>query len=89
LVDVTLANAGLVLIVLGFVLAFVAVIFLAFRGRGASGQTRGAGLLLIGPIPIVFGTDRESVKTLMILAIALIVIVFVVMLLIPTLLFNR
>ena len=86
--NVTFANAGLLLVVLGFILAFVAVILLAFRGRGTSGQSRSAGIVLIGPIPIVFGSDRESVKTLMILAIALIVIVIVVML-IPTFLINR
>jgi len=69
-------------------LAFVAVILLAIRSRGTGGQTRGGGVLLIGPIPIVFGSDRESVRTLMILAIVLIVIVLAFML-IPTLLFSR
>jgi uncharacterized protein (TIGR00304 family) len=70
-----LVNAGLLLVVLGFILAFVAVILLAIRSRGTSGQTRGAGILLIGPFPIVFGSDRESVRTLMILAIVLIAMV--------------
>ena len=86
--DITLSNAGLLLIILGFILAFVAVVLLAFKARGTSGETKGAGILLIGPIPIVFGSDRESVKTLMILAIALIVIMLVIML-IPTYLFGR
>ena len=87
--DATPANVGVLLIILGFVLAFVAMVLLAFKSRGTSGQTRGAGLVLIGPIPIVFGTDRESVRTLMILAIVLIVVVFVVMLVIPNFLFGR
>lgn len=86
--NITLANAGLLLIILGLILAFVAVILLAVKARTTSGQTRGTGLLLIGPIPIVFGSDRESVKVLMVLAIALIVIVLVVML-IPNFLFSR
>ncbi len=87
--DITLANTGLILIILGFLLAFVAVILLALKGKGSNGQTRGAGLLLIGPIPIVFGSDRESVKTLMILAIALIAVLLVVMLLVPSFLYGR
>ncbi len=80
-------NAGLALIVLGFILAFVAAILLAFGSKGA-GQSRGSGILLIGPIPIVFGSDRSSVRTLMILAIVLIVVVLAFML-IPSLLMSR
>ena len=83
-----MTDAGLFLVIGGFVLVFVAVILLAIRSRGPGGQTRGGGVLLIGPIPIIFGSDRESVRTLMILAIVLIIIVLAFML-IPTLLLSR
>ena len=86
--NITAVDAGLFLVVAGFILAVVAVILLAVRSRGREGQTRGGGVLLIGPIPIIFGSDSESVKTLMILAIVLIVIVLAFML-IPTILFSR
>jgi uncharacterized protein (TIGR00304 family) len=88
LANITAGEAGLFLVIAGFILAFVAVILLAIRSRGRSGQTRGGGVLLIGPIPIVFGSDSESVRTLMILALILIVIVLAFML-IPTFLFSR
>jgi uncharacterized protein (TIGR00304 family) len=78
----------LLLVIVGFILAFVAMILLAIKARGTSGQTKGAGVLLIGPFPIVFGSDRESVRTLMILAIVLIVVVLVFMLL-PSLMLSR
>jgi uncharacterized protein (TIGR00304 family) len=78
----------LVLVVVGFVLAFVAVILLVVRARGTGHQARGAGILLIGPIPIVFGSDRDSVRALMILAVVLIAIVLVFMFL-PSLLLSR
>jgi len=81
----SVADIGLLLIVVGFVLALVAMILLVARSSRGPGQTRGAGLLLIGPIPIVFGTDRQSVKVVMILAIVLILLVLVIMLL-PSLL---
>lgn len=84
----SLTNAGLLLIVLGFILAFVAVLLMAVKSRGTGGQTRGGGILLIGPFPIIFGSDRESVRTLMMLAIVLIAIVLVFMV-IPSLLVNR
>jgi uncharacterized protein (TIGR00304 family) len=88
LVEVTVAGIGLVLVVLGFILAFVAVILLAIRGHAADGRTRGGGVLLIGPIPIIFGTDRSSVKVLMILAIILIAVVLISAL-IPSMLLKR
>jgi uncharacterized protein (TIGR00304 family) len=88
LVDAFLTNAGLLLVVFGFVLAFVAMIFLAVKSGGSSGQTKGAGILLIGPIPIIFGSDRSSVRTLMILAIILIAIVLAFMV-IPSLMLTR
>jgi len=88
LVGVTVAGIGLVLVVLGFILAFVAVILLAIRSRAADSGTRSGGVLLIGPIPIIFGTDRSSVKVLMILAIVLIAVVLVSAL-IPSMLMKR
>ena len=75
----SVTEVGFILIVFGFVLAFAAMILLAFRSARGSEKTRAAGVLLIGPIPIIFGTDRDSVKGLMILAIALMIVVLVVM----------
>ncbi|NIQ06235.1 MAG: DUF131 domain-containing protein, partial [Candidatus Korarchaeota archaeon] len=40
---------------------------------------RGGGAVIIGPFPIVFGTDKESVRTLLLLSIALIVLLLVFM----------
>lgn len=79
-----LASFGLILVILGFVMAFVAVLLIAFRSRGVSDRSRSAGILLIGPIPIIFGNDRESIKILMVLAIVL-VIIFLALMFIPLL----
>lgn len=86
--EVSIVSAGFFLVLVGFILAFVAVILLAIKGRRATGQTRGGGILLIGPFPIIFGSDRESVKALVILAIVLMAIVLAFML-IPSLLLSR
>lgn len=40
---------------------------------------KGGGVIMIGPIPIVFGSDNQSVQKLMILAIILMLIGFVFM----------
>jgi len=77
----SVTEIGFVLIVFGFILAFAAMILLAFRSTGGSQKTRSAGVLLIGPIPIIFGSDKDSLKGVMILAIVLILIVLIIMLL--------
>ena len=68
--DLTLV-LGLGLTVTGIILAVLVMISVAVRSRGV----RGGGILLIGPIPIVFGTDQQSVKLLIILAIILMLII--------------
>ena len=75
----SLAEIGFILIVIGFALAFVAAILLAAKNRGDSSRTRGGGVLLIGPIPIIFGTDKEGIKVLVLLAIILMIIVLALM----------
>jgi len=85
LLDIT--TIGLVLVIVGFVLAFVALILTISR-KGGQGETKSAGILLIGPIPIIFGSDRDSVKVLVVLAVVLIA-VFLVFMVVPSLLLNR
>jgi uncharacterized membrane protein len=72
---------GLGFTIVGILLAFAAIILMILSGKKGDDQHRGGGILLIGPIPIIFGTDRGSVKVLILLAIALIAIVAVLMIL--------
>jgi len=81
----SIAEFGFALVILGIVLAFVAAILLIVRAGTTGAKARGAGILLIGPIPIIFGTDRDSVKVLVVLAIVLMAVVFMFMVL-PSLL---
>ena len=74
-----LFNMGFVLVLAGFVLAFIAFILLAFKAAKGRGRIRGGGAVMIGPFPFIFGTDKESVKALLILSIALIALLLVVM----------
>jgi len=72
-------DLGVLLIVFGFVLAILAVLIMIIRSPRGQSSAKGAGLVLIGPIPIVFGTDKQSVKLVMILAIVIILLVLVMM----------
>jgi len=69
---------GLGLIVGGLIIAFTAIVL---SQKKSNSQVKGGGIILIGPVPIIFGTDRDSVKVLVLLAIVLIGIVSVFMLL--------
>jgi len=54
----------------------LAAVLATSRGDG-KGKVKGAGVILIGPIPIIFGTDKKSVKTILWLALALTVALIV------------
>lgn len=86
--EISISAIGFFLVIVGMIIALVAVIFLAAKSGSGAGKTRGAGVLLIGPFPIVFGTDRESTKTLIVLTIVLIAVVLAFTLL-PSVLIGR
>ncbi|WP_440946963.1 TIGR00304 family membrane protein [Methanosarcina sp. T3] len=46
----------------------------ATHAEKAEARIKGGGVIMLGPIPIVFGSDGESAKTAMILAIILMVL---------------
>jgi len=74
-----LFNLGAILVFAGFTIAFVAVILLFFTTTKGKGKVKGGGTVIIGPFPIVFGTDRESVKILLLLSTTLIVLILITM----------
>jgi uncharacterized protein (TIGR00304 family) len=67
---------GIALIAVG-VIVILAVIVLASTGS-KKGKVRGAGIIMIGPIPIIFGTDKKSVKSLVALALSLTIVVLII-----------
>ena len=71
-------SLGVILVFAGFFIAFVAVILMFFATTRGKGKVKGGGAVIIGPFPIVFGTDRESLKILLLLSIALIVLMLIV-----------
>ena len=69
---------GTSLIVAGIILLIIAIALISIR-KGKNVKTRAAGIIMIGPIPIIFGTDKKSVKTIIVLALALTVMLVIVM----------
>jgi uncharacterized protein (TIGR00304 family) len=66
---------GTALIIVGIVAVILAIIFSSSRsGEGEKTKVKSAGVVMIGPIPIIFGTDKKSATTVIALAIALMII---------------
>ena len=72
---------GFGLTVIGLLVAFAAFILMIMAGKKSNSQVRGGGILFIGPIPIIFGTDHESVRVIILLAIASIAMIAILMIL--------
>lgn len=73
-------SLGFLLILTG-IIVIVAAIILASKSSAKKGRVRGAGIIMIGPIPIIFGTDKKSVKTFLTMALALAIIALIIMIL--------
>ncbi|ASA78513.1 MULTISPECIES: DUF131 domain-containing protein [Thermococcus] len=63
-----LIMTGMGMIMLGFLLVFIGT---AISALGGEGEVESGGVIMIGPIPIVFGTSRGAAGIAMILAIIL------------------
>ena len=62
---------GLALIFAGIAVIIAAFILFMLRGIGKAEKVRGGGIIFVGPFPIILGTDKESLKILVLLAIVL------------------
>ncbi|MGD0644553.1 MAG: DUF131 domain-containing protein [Candidatus Bathyarchaeia archaeon] len=63
---------GIALVATGIIIIVLSIILVSMRGA-AKGKVKAAGIIMIGPIPIIFGTDKKSVKTVLALALALVI----------------
>ena len=77
--DQLLFNIGMILIFAGFLIIFLAVVLMFFMNIRGKGKVRGGGAVIIGSFPIIFGTDKESVRMLLLLSIILIILMLFVM----------
>jgi uncharacterized protein (TIGR00304 family) len=69
---IDLALAGAFLVVAGIVVVLLA--FFLSEAKNGSVEVKGGGVIMIGPVPIVFGSDAKWTSIAIVLAIALILI---------------
>jgi uncharacterized protein (TIGR00304 family) len=76
-------TVGFLIVFIGMLVILAGVFSTAYQSWKTGGMektetsVRGGGVIMIGPIPIVFGTDVGAVKVVIILAIALMILAFV------------
>ena len=73
-----LLGLGVALILVGVFIIAIVMFLLSVKSAG-KGKVRGGGAVIIGPVPIIFGTDRKSLKTVLLLSIVLTILLIVVM----------
>lgn len=66
---------GIAIILVGFLVVFLATVMSGRSSEEGRARARGGGVIMIGPIPIVFGSDAKWASVAMVLAIVLIVVV--------------
>ena len=69
-----LCAVGTTLIFIGVLIIIFAAILVSVSGAIGEGNVRAGGVVIIGPLPIVFGTDGESIRKVLLLSIALTVL---------------
>ena len=65
---------GLTLVFVGIILIVITLVLLSASSAKAT-KFRGGGAVIIGPVPIIFGTDSKSLKTVLLLSLALTVLI--------------
>jgi len=73
----TLYSLGISLIFVGILVISVAIILVVASNVKGGGKVKGGGAIIIGPIPIIFGTDKQSIKTILLLSITLTVLLII------------
>ena len=73
-----LLGLGVALILVGVFIIAIVMFLLSVKSAG-KGKVRGGGAVIIGPVPIIFGTDRKSLKTVLLLSMVLTILLIVVM----------
>lgn len=64
---------GVLVIFIGFILVFVGT---ALQGANKTSDVKTGGVILIGPIPIIFGSDKGTIVTAVILAVIVMIVAY-------------
>lgn len=69
---------GIGLVFVGIVILVMALLLLIISSI-KDGRVRGGGAIIVGPIPIIFGTDKKSLRTVLLLSLILTILLIIAM----------
>jgi uncharacterized protein (TIGR00304 family) len=69
---------GLTLVFIGVLVIVLAVLLFSVLSS-KKGEVKGGGAVIIGPVPIIFGTDKESLKVVVLLSLVLTILLIAAM----------
>jgi uncharacterized membrane protein len=76
-VDPTIFYAiGIILVAVGVIFILTVIVFVSISTKKS--KTHDAGVIIIGPIPIIFSTDKKTVKSVLALALSLTIVVLII-----------
>lgn len=73
----TLFVLGIAFVFVGVFIIAIGAILISIRRAKSNGKTETAGVVVIGPIPIIFGSNKKSLKTILTLSIILTVLLLI------------
>jgi len=84
-----MASYSSLLLLLGFALIFIGILLAIIdiirssskREEEKRTETKAGGIIFIGPIPIVFGSDKEITKWMLIIALIISILLIIVLVL--------
>ncbi|MFP4655895.1 MAG: TIGR00304 family membrane protein [Methanohalobium sp.] len=71
-----LLKFGTILIFIGFFMVFLGMIFAFIQGTG---QNDFGGLIMIGPVPIVFGSSPEITITMLVIGLTILIVYLLIL----------
>jgi len=72
----TLYALGIGLVFVGIIILVVAILLLTISSV-KEGRVKGGGAIIVGPFPIIFGTDKKSLRTVLLLSLILTILLIV------------
>jgi uncharacterized protein (TIGR00304 family) len=67
---------GIALVAVGVIIILTVIVFASIGAKKC--KVRGAGVIMIGPIPIIFGADKKSVKSMLTFALSFTIVVLII-----------
>lgn len=71
-----LYSVGVALILVGVFIIVLAVLLLSVRSANKA-KVKAGGAVIIGPIPIIFGTDKKALKTVALISLTITILLLV------------